>query len=85
MTAPSACPVKGVCLSPGPCANAAGCILQMMPLSLPQPKPIAVEGLDWPMRGNFCFSDACPHEHKCAGECLRYSEAGAVYPQGVES
>ena len=31
MSAPSVCPVRGVCLSPGPCANAAGGILQIKP------------------------------------------------------
>ena len=31
MSTPSVCPVRGVCLSPGPCANAAACILQIKP------------------------------------------------------
>ena len=40
MSAPSTCPAKGICLSPGPCANAAGCILMPKPLIL---KPLS----DW--------------------------------------
>jgi len=34
MSAPSSCPVRVVCLSPGPCAANHGCILQAAPLIL---------------------------------------------------
>lgn len=46
MSSPSVCPLRGVCLSPGPCANAAGCILQIKP----GPDALALPTFPYPLR-----------------------------------
>mgnify|MGYP000691571670 CR=1 FL=1 len=46
MSTPSVCPVRGVCLSPGPCANAAGCILQ----TTPGANALALPNFPYPLR-----------------------------------
>lgn len=51
MTAP-ACPVRGVCLSPGPCANAAACILQSCPLILTPLSDWRADPFPYPLRAD---------------------------------
>lgn len=45
MSAPSVCPVRGICTAPGPCAQVAGCVLQT-----PARKPPAPQRWPFPLR-----------------------------------
>ena len=48
----SAGPAKGVCLSPGPCANAAGCILMPPPLILKALSDWRADPYPYPLRAD---------------------------------
>ncbi len=50
MSATPACPVRGVCLSPGPCAQAHGCILQSAPLILTPMTDWRADPYPYPLR-----------------------------------
>ena len=53
MSTTPACPVRGVCLSPGPCANAAACILELAPpLILTPMTDWRAAPFPWPLRAD---------------------------------